>query len=81
MLYLHDEWQVITIFIPSESSTSVSSSSFVRGASLFSHSSQFQGLCLMKSSREMLQNLPYFWNMKTHVVFFHFSFHATLFFP
>ena len=60
MLYLHDEWQVITIFIPSESSTSVSSSSFVRGASLFSHSSQFQGLCLMKSSREMSKILKPF---------------------
>ena len=33
------------------------------------HSSQFQGLCLMKSSREMLQNLLYFWNKKTQKKF------------
>ena len=33
----------------------------------------------MKRSGEKLQNLPYFWNMKTHVFFFSFS--ATLFFP
>ena len=30
----------------------------------------------------MLQNLSYFWNTKTYIAFFHFSFHATtLFFP
>ena len=34
----------------------------------------------MKLSSEMLQNLPYFWNTKTHVFFFLFSFHATLLF-
>ena len=43
------------------------------------HSSQFQGLCSMKSSSEMLQNLPYFWNMKTHIVIFHFM--LLYFFP
>ena len=32
----------------------------------------------MKLSSKTLQKLPYFWNMKTRVVF---SFHATLFFP
>ena len=43
------------------------------------HFSQFQGLCSMKSSREMLQNLSYFWNKKTQILgFFHFSFQATL---
>ena len=34
------------------------------------HSSEIRGLCLMKCSSETLQNLPYFWNMKTHVDFF-----------
>ena len=29
------------------------------------YSSQFQSLCLMKNSSETLQNLPYFWNMKS----------------
>ena len=29
------------------------------------HTEQFQGLRSMKMSREMLQNLPYFWNEKT----------------
>ena len=43
------------------------------------HSSELRGLCLMKCSSKTLQNLPYFWNMKTHLVFF--SFHVTLFFP
>ena len=38
------------------------------------HTSQFQGLC----SREMLQNVPYFWNNKTQIVFFHFLFQPTL---
>ena len=33
------------------------------------HSSQFLCLCLTKSSSEMLQNLPYFWDTKTHIVF------------
>ena len=35
------------------------------------YSSEKRGLCLMKCSSEMLQNLPYFWNMKTYI-FFHF---------
>ena len=34
----------------------------------------------MKSSGEMLQNLPYFIYTKTHGCFFHFSFRATLLF-
>ena len=38
------------------------------------HSSQFQGLCSTKSSSETIQNLPYFWNAKTHVGFFFFDF-------
>ena len=29
------------------------------------HSSEIRGLCLMKLSSEMLQNLPNFWNKKT----------------
>ena len=37
---------------------------------LYVHSSEIRGLCLMKWPREMLQNLSYFWNTKTHVVFF-----------
>ena len=45
------------------------------------HSSEIRGLCLMKCSSEMLQNLPYLWNTKTHVDFF-FVFHfVLLFFP
>ena len=39
------------------------------------------GLCLMNWQSETLQNLPYFWNTKIHVVFFSFSLCATLFFP
>ena len=38
------------------------------------HSSEIRGLCLMKCSSQMLPNLPYFWNTKTHVVFFVFHF-------
>ena len=34
----------------------------------------------MKSSNEMLQNLPYFWHKKTHVVFFIFQFMLLYFF-
>ena len=34
----------------------------------------------MKLPSEILQNLPYFYHKKTHVVFFHFSFRATLYF-
>ena len=48
--------------------------------SLLLHSSQFRSLCSMKSSSEMLQNLLYVIYKKTHVVFFHFSFCATLYF-
>ena len=33
------------------------------------HTEQFQGLCSMEMSREMLQNLPYFWNEKTQFYF------------
>ena len=35
-------------------------------------------LFLMKLSNEALQILPYFWNKKTQIVFFCFSFRATL---
>ena len=34
------------------------------------HSSEIRGLCMMKWPCEMLQNLPYFWKMKTQI-FFH----------
>ena len=34
------------------------------------HFSEIRGLCLMKWSSKMLQNLPYFWNKKTQVVYF-----------
>ena len=47
---------------------------------VFLHSSQFQGLCLTKSSSETLQNLPHFVYTKTQSFFFHFSFRATLVF-
>ena len=30
------------------------------------HSLEIRGLCLMKCSSEMLQNLPYFWNTIIH---------------
>ena len=33
------------------------------------HSSELKVISLMKSSIEMLQNLPYFWNMKTRTSF------------
>ena len=45
---------------------------FTRGLLIVFHSSQFEGLCLTKSSSETLQNLPYFWHKKTHVFFFSF---------
>ena len=45
------------------------------------HPSQFQGLCLTKSSKKTLWILPYFIYMKTQSCSFCFSFHATLFFP
>ena len=34
----------------------------------------------MKRSNKTLQNLSYFWSVKTHVSFFHLSFCPTLFF-
>ena len=43
------------------------------------HSSEIGGLCLMKRPSKILQNLPYFYHKKIHVVFFHFSFQATSF--
>ena len=33
------------------------------------HSSEKRGLCLMKCPGKMLQNLSYFWKMKTYVFF------------
>ena len=33
------------------------------------HSSEIRGLCLMEWPSETLQNLQYFWNTKTHIVF------------
>ena len=42
------------------------------------HPSEIRGLYLMKLSCEMLQNLPYFWNTKTQIGFFRFSFRAIL---
>ena len=42
-------------------------------------SSEIGGLCLMKCSSGTLQNLPYFWNTKSHVVFL--VFHFMLLFP
>ena len=38
--------------------------------SLLYHSSEIRGLCLMKCSNKMLQNLPNFWNKKIQEVFF-----------
>ena len=45
------------------------------------HSSEIRGLFLMKWPCEMLQNLPYFGNTKTHIVFFVFQFALIYFFP
>ena len=45
------------------------------------HSSEIRCFCLMKWPGKTLQNLPYFIYTKTQSFFFHFSFHATLFFP
>ena len=42
------------------------------------HSSEIRGLCLMKLSNNMLQNLLYFSNKKSQIVFFRFSIWATL---
>ena len=47
---------------------------FKCNAFIMSHSSEIRSLCLMKCSSEMIQNLPQFWNMKTHVVSFIFYF-------
>ena len=35
---------------------------------LLSHSSEIRGICLMKWPSKMLQNLPNFWNTKTHTI-------------
>ena len=45
------------------------------------HSSKIRGLRSMKCSSKTLQNLLYFMYKKTHVVFFRFSFCATLLYP
>ena len=45
------------------------------------HSSEIRGLCLTKSSSKTLQYFPYFWNAKTHVVFFVFHFVLLYFSP
>ena len=34
------------------------------------HSSEIRGLCLIKCPRETVENLPYFCNLKIHIVFF-----------
>ena len=51
------------------------------GSRIIRHSSEIRGLCLMKCSSKMLQNLSHFWNTKTHIVFFRVSFRAALFSP
>ena len=43
------------------------------------HSSQFDGLSSTKSFREMVQNLPYFWNKKIPNCIFRFSFRSSYF--
>ena len=48
---------------------------------LWYHSSEIGGYCLSFWPPKMLQNLLYFYEKKTQSCFFHFSFHATLFFP
>ena len=45
------------------------------------HSSEINGLCLMKWPSETLHILPYFIYTKTQSCFFHFPFNATLLFP
>ena len=50
---------------------------------LMNHSSQIEGLCLMKRTSQTLQNLPYFVHTKKNKVHF-FALHLvlpTLFFP
>ena len=37
------------------------------------YTSEIRGLCLMICSSETLQNLPYFWNTKTHADFLFFN--------
>ena len=45
------------------------------------HSTEIRGLCSMKLSSEMLQNLPYFLDMKTLICsLFRFAFRVTLIF-
>ena len=44
------------------------------------HSSEIRGLCSTKCSSETLLNLLYFMYQKTRIVFFRFSFRATLYF-
>ena len=41
---------------------------------LLTHSSEIRGLCLMKCPSEILENLPYIYHNKSHVVFFVFHF-------
>ena len=52
---------------------------FVRHVS--SYTTLFRNKRFMLGSSKMLQYLPYFWNTKTHIVFFVFSFCAALFSP
>ena len=37
--------------------------------SLWGNTTEIRGLCLMKWTSEMLQNLSYFWNTKIHIIF------------
>ena len=47
---------------------------------LVKHPSEIKGSCLMKCFSEKLQDLPYFWNTKVHIVTIYFSIWATLFY-
>ena len=58
---------IIGSFITGFSSVSNIFSSKLRDTT---YSSKMRYLCLMKWPSKMLQNLSYFWYMKTHVVFF-----------
>ena len=62
-------WQLLRIF-----------DTWITGFTVYiqHHSSEIRGLCLMKWHSVVLQNLPYFWNTKTHILLF-FSFRAALF--
>ena len=51
------------------------------GCALVGHSLEIWGLCLMKWSGKMLQNMPYFRYMKTQNCFFNFPSLAILIFP